>query len=240
MMLLNSFPLLSLIAACFAQSLDEPAASEVTSSLGKRGSNDYPWVGQYSTQDCTTFPVTDPTKWQPPHCTDPKSYCVKEARPKLPYAACIPWYPVLTAENGPSVGVFFGRGENTVLSIYFFKSIGDCTTKGVDHDPGKLHCCNGEKALLGSMNVDGTSSFGTSGTCTQIGSQPGANQTLWEARYVMGISKKRTILTLRMQYTLGCQTESSAKVTPWDQGSELPLRFGFYTLLRHCTWVCRH
>ena len=186
MKLLHSLPLLSLIAACFAQPLDEPAASEVTSSLGKRGENDYPWVGQYSTQGCTTFPVTNATKWQPPHCTDTKSYCVKEARPKLPSDKCIPWYPVLTAENGPSVGVFFGRGDNVVSAIYFFKSIGDCTTKNEDDDLGKLHCCDQEKALLGTMNADGTSSFGTNGTCTQIGSQPGANQTLWEARYVKG------------------------------------------------------
>ena len=188
MKLLNSLPLLPLITACFSQPFDGPAASEVTSSLEKR--DHYAWIGQYSTDDCTKFPVVNATKWHPPPCTDSNSYCVPEARPKLYSGTCFPWYPVLTAENGPSVGVSFGSGGGSVSKVHFYKPRGVCT---LGQEWGVPSCCDDEDLshYLGSMNAKGKSDFGATdklglkGMCAQIGSQPGANQTLWEARYVM-------------------------------------------------------
>ena len=195
---LISLPLLCLITACFTQPLDDPEASDgASSSLSKRidyggpRSGTLGWIGQFSTPDCSTFPVVKAKEWQGPACqnehVDPDTYCIAGARPKLYPGSCIPWYPVLTAEKGPSLGVTFGAGENKLDQIRFFKSAARCV------ENGPLACCNERLGtLLGVMYQNGTADFGASynvglkhGMCAKIGSQPDANQTIWETRYVM-------------------------------------------------------
>lgn len=122
------------------------------------------------------------------------SYCVPDPRPELSPDSCTPWYPVLTAEKGPSVGVSFGSGVGKVSKVHFYKHTEVCS---LQQENGVPYCCDDEDTsrYLGSMNAKGrksdfgaTDKLGLKGMCAQIGSQPGANQTLWEARYVMGKS----------------------------------------------------
>ena len=200
MKLLNSLSLLSLSVACLSQPLDEPAANDGGFSLSKRHETEG-WIGQFSNLDCSHFPVTKGEEWHNVICPnsdiDPKNYCIKGARPKLTPHSCIPWYPVLTADKGPSLGVTFGAGGEKLTKIKFYKSAGPCIhdLSNRDSSNGNLpNCCDDTQGnFLGALFDQGKSDFGASyhkgldhGVCATIGSQVGANQTIWQTRFVAG------------------------------------------------------
>lgn len=110
---------------------------------------------------------------------------------------CIAWYPILDQEDGPSIGVDFGGGDEHVQHVDFFKSNPACEAdekkSSLEGDVASSSCCNKSAGgFLGTINSDGIANdfgatkqlglTGPSDICAQIG--VGHNQTLWDTRYV--------------------------------------------------------
>ena len=160
------------------------------------------WIGQFSSNDCSGSPVTGSEFKQTSFGNGPVEYLIAGARPAIIPNGCIPWYPLLTETEGPSVGVTFGVGANKTTAIKFFRQEGNCISDA-DTDTQEAQnpsCCDeAQGGYLGTMfeavnSAHVVSDFGSSkfgmkeGKCAKIGLQPNANQTLWQMRYFMGIA----------------------------------------------------
>ena len=192
MHLLDTLPLLSLITTGLAHPLLD---ATVPSILSERGYNEIGQLGQFASPDCSGKITSDTKKWvRADGHPATVAHHILGFNPGLIKGQCVPWYPVLDQQNGPSVGLNFGSNFRHIDQVQIFKSTHECAIaeEAVDPDawgPPEVCCHKDAGGLLGVINANGTDSdFGATkdmgfkgSMCAQIG--PGHNQTLWEMKY---------------------------------------------------------